>query len=142
MPKERRDVIFDLYETNAALARLADKYSGVIPKNLSTASIVEVAHTRDSTKLTHERKSRMLDLLKETPKEEGVVFRAAKKTGIMGEKAFVFFVPDAVTLEALLGACKRTEVILPKRARKIIIAEDLIVGLRFVLDDNALTFDE
>ena len=141
MPVERRDVLFTLGEINAVLVRAADKRSDHIPGNLSSMNLIEVMHTRDLSTSFHDQRTRMLALLKEEPKGDGAIFRATKPAAVIGERTFGCFVPDSVMLDALLAECTSLKIVLPRRPNKLVIAENLNVGLRFILDDNALELE-
>jgi hypothetical protein len=80
--------------------------------------------------------------LKEAPEGDGVIFRATKPGTLIGERTLAFFVPDNVMLDALLAACASLSIALPRRPNKLVIAEDLKIGLRIILDDNALELEK
>jgi hypothetical protein len=142
MPVERRDVLFSLGEINPVLVRAAGRSSGHIPGNLSSMSVIEVKHTRDLSTAFHDQRTRLLALLKEAPEGDGVIFRATKPGTLIGERTLAFFVPDNVMLDALLAACASLSIALPRRPNKLVIAEDLKIGLRIILDDNALELEK
>jgi hypothetical protein len=141
MPVERRDVLFSFGEMSALLVRAAGRHSAHIRGSLSFLSVTEVIHTRDVPTSFHDKRTRMLDLLKEAPKGDGVIFRAAKPAVGVGTRVFGFFVPDDIMLDILLGECASLRIALPQRAAKIVLADDLNVGFRFVVDDNALELE-
>jgi hypothetical protein len=138
MPTEKRLVLFGLDEAIVLLARMADKYPALIPGNLSALRIIEIVHTRDIPKLFHDHKTRMLSVLMEPPKGDGVIFRTVKPSLLIGERTIGLFVPDNVILEAFLGGCSSLKIMLPRRANKLVIVEDFRIGFRITLDDNPL----
>jgi len=119
MPIERRDVLFSLNETAPLLARVADKYPLLIPGDVSQLKIIEVMHTRDTSKSFHDQRTRMLALLTEAPRDAGVIFRATRSAGLPGARTCGFFVPEDVILDVLLDACRSLSIVLPKRASKV-----------------------
>jgi hypothetical protein len=138
MPTERRLVLFGLDEVILLLARIADKYPALIPGNLSALRIIEIMHNRDLPKLFHDHKTRMLALLKEPPKGDGVIFRIVKPSLLIGERTIGLFVPDSVILEVFLGECSSLKIMLPRGANKVVIVEECRIGLRITLGDKPL----
>jgi hypothetical protein len=141
MPVERRDVLSSFGEMSALLGRVAGRYAADIPGTLSSSTIIEVLHTRDDPRAFHDKRRRMLALLREAPKGDGAIFRATKPAAVKGERTFAFFVPENVMLDILIGECASLKIALPRRANKLVVAEDLSVGLRLVVDDNGLKLE-
>jgi hypothetical protein len=138
MPAERRLVLFGLDEVILLLSRAAYKYPALIPSDLSALMIIEIMHTRDLPKLFHDHKTRLLALLKDPPKGDGVILRIVKPSLLIGERTIGLFVPDSVILEVFLGACSSLKIMLPRRADKLVIVEGFKIGFRITLDDNPL----
>lgn len=141
MPVDRRDVLFSFSEMNALLPRVAGKYTAHFPPALSALNILEVMHTSDVATSFHDKRTRMLTLLKRPAEGDGAIFRARRPAAIIGEVIFGFFVPDSAMMEILLAECTALNIALPRRATKLIIAEDLNMGLRCTIDDNGLAFE-
>ncbi|WP_412033197.1 hypothetical protein ACLIR7_08910 [Nitratireductor aquimarinus] len=140
MPVEHRDILFFLNEVAPMLESGRDLAAGYLPDWLHDASLVEVAHTRDLSGGFHDRRARFEGLLKPI-RQPGLVFRALRRGIFGGNRDSAFFVPEAAMLAILMRGCADRKIRLPRNGDKKVIAPDLLVGIRIVLDDETLTLE-
>lgn len=140
MPVERRDILFFLNEVRPMLDYSRDTARTHIPTWLDNASLIEVAHTRDLEGGFHDRRARFDGLIKR-PHESGILFRALRQNIIGAKRDAAFFVPDNAMLAILMRGCHERKIRIPRNGAKKVIAPDLMVGIRIVMEDEKLTLE-
>lgn len=140
MAFERREILFTLPEIRDALMAV-DGGLGKIPVSYDMR-IIEALHTRDNHQLFHVIRERYSKIYKECVGKTGVMFRA----GGAGKRGYVeiyeFFVPEETMVKAILYACKKSQVMLPRGPEKHVIAEDLFIGFQFEMGHTALVLED
>ncbi len=140
MAFERREILFTLPEIRDALMAV-DGGMGTIPVS-PDMRIIEALHTRDNYKHFHVVRERYSNIFKDYIGKDGVMFRAGG-TGKRGhEDIYEFFVPEETMMKAILLACKRNDVMLPRAPEKHVIAEDLYIGFQFEMGHTALVLED
>ncbi|MFN3827672.1 MAG: hypothetical protein ACK4NR_08635 [Micavibrio sp.] len=139
MAFERREILFTLPEIRDALISI-DGGMGQIPVQ-HNMRIIEALHTRDNHSQFHIIRERYANIYRECIGKNGVMFRAGG-TGKRGhEEIYEFFIPEETMLKAVLLACKRSGVMLPRGPEKKVIAKDLFIGFQFEMGHQAITLE-
>lgn len=129
MALERREILFSLGEIKDALM-VIDGGMRKIPATYDM-NLVEAVHTRDIHKQFHGIRDRYANIYKDTLGKDGVMFRGGNTSRLGFDQSIEFFVPEETMLKAILFACKKANIMIPRTAQKAVIAEDLFIGIRF-----------
>lgn len=140
MALERREILFSLAEIKDALL-VVDGGTRRIPVTYDM-HIIEAVHTRDNHKQFHVVRDRYAKIYKEHLGQDGVMFRSGRAGQRGYDQYYEFFVSDDDMLKALLFACKKAQIMVPRSPQKTVIAEDLFIGLQFEMAQAALVLEE
>lgn len=140
MALERREILF-------TLAEIKDALLAIDPGDRSIAltydmNLIEAVHTRDIHRQFHVVRDRYASIYKDHLGKDGVMFRAAHKSARGYGQYYEFFVPDYTMLQAIIFACKKAKIMAPRSAEKAVIAEDIFIGVRFEIAQNALVLED
>ncbi len=140
MALERREILFSLSEIKAALMAIDH---GIRKTPIThDMNLVEAVHTRDMQTQFHVVRDRYAKIYKEVMGKDGIMFRAGQNGTFGYEKNTEFFVPEAIMLEAILYACRDAKIMTPRSAAKTVIAEDLLVGIKFEVMQTSLVLED
>jgi len=141
MAFEKREILFTLPEIRDALIEIDDG-KGEIPLYADTR-ILEALHTRDNHKHFHVIRERYARIYKDCLGKNGVMFRVGNINSRGNDEIQEFFLPEDLMAQAILRACKKSGVMLPRSPQKQVVAEDLYIGFRFeVGGEDALMLEE
>ncbi len=140
MALERREILFSLSEIKDALM-VIDSGMRRIPIT-HDMNLTEAVHTRDIHKQFHVVRERYAKIYKDTLGKDGIMFRASHNGPRGYDQHYEFFVSDADMLDAVLFACRKAQIMAPRLARKIVVAEDLFIGIKFEIMQTALMLEE
>jgi hypothetical protein len=140
MAVERREILFSLAEVKDALLAI-DTGDRSIPLTYDL-NLIEAVHTRDIHRQFHVVRDRYANIYKDHLGKDGVLFRAAHSGPRGYDQYYEFFIPDDTMLRAILFACKKAKIMAPRSAQKQVIAEDIFLGLKFEIAQNALVLED
>ncbi len=140
MALERREILFSLSEIKTALMAIDNS----IRKTPIThdMTLFEAVHTLDMQKQFNVVRDRYAKIYKEVMGKDGIMFRAGQNGTFGYEKHTEFFVPEATMLEAVLYACRDAKIMAPRSATKTVIAEDLMIGMKFEVMQTSLVLED
>lgn len=142
MPYERRDILFYLNDVKDMIAHQYTLFSEYVPKDIDDLNIFEVL---DVETLKRPRSDRHLGVVNnlgmDLTAQHGIVFCAQKKGMFNREKEICFMVPARVMLEAIIGDCRRRDIMMPKEGEKSLFVEDIQVGIRIEKKDMGLELE-
>lgn len=140
MAIERREILFSLNEIKDALL-VIDNGARRIPVT-HDMNLIEAIHTRDLSKQFHVVRDRYTNIYKDNLGKDGIMFRA-RHSGLLGyDRHYEFFVTDSDMLDAILFACHKAGIMAPRPAHKIIVAEDIFIGIKFEVRQTTLMLEE
>lgn len=139
MAFERREILFTLPEIRDALLAI-DGGLGKIPVR-TDIRLIEALHTRDNQSQFHIIRERYSQIYKQCIGKHGVMFRAGGVGKRGYEEIYEFFVDEETMTKAVLLACKRSGVMLPRGPKKNVVARDLFIGFQFELGHSAITLE-
>lgn len=145
MPLERRDILFYLVEIQDILDSKTDKFGAYLPKSFSSMSLSDACLTSNIKKISNERRAAFEPVIKASEgafSSSGVIFVCKKKGFMGGEKTDGFIIPEEKMLSGIISECSKRGIALPKQAKKEIIVDDLMIGLRIIKSDDSLTLEE
>lgn len=139
MAFERREILFTLPEIRDSLLAI-DGGLGKIPVR-TDIRLIEALHTRDNQSQFHIIRERYSQIYKQCIGKYGVMFRAGGIGKRGYEEIYEFFVDEETMVKAILLACKRSGVMLPRGPKKEVVARDLFIGFQFELSHSAITLE-
>lgn len=140
MALERREILFSLSEIKDALL-VIDNGTRKIPITYDM-NLLEAVHTRDIQKQFHVVRDRYAAIYKDHLGQDGIMFRARHASPRGYDQHYEFFVSDADLLDAILFACRKAKIMAPRHARKTVISEDLLIGVKFEISQTALALED
>ncbi len=141
MPIERRDILFYLNEFwPHFLLKGLDRCD--LDGKISDDLPVDLTHTRNLQKMSQDRRDRFKELLgHDAVTRPGLLVTTIKRGFVGKEKPFGFLIPENIAYDVLTDLCMREEIRLPKNAKKEVIADNLMIGLRITMDQSGLELE-
>jgi hypothetical protein len=142
MPIERREILFYLNEVKSIFEREKVLFGSSLPRDISDCNLTWVWSSRSVSTASRDSAERLRDVIHRLDPANPVVVFSSFKKGLIGKGADeIFLVSEDIMREAFIRECARQSIMVPRKAKKEIAVDDLMIGLRIVKENDTLSLE-